>query len=81
MARPITEPPLYAARGTTGIVALFGALSVNERAQVLNRGGRPIRSLYATGVDVGGFPSIKKSVYCEFVPGRFPWIHQWDAQG
>jgi succinate dehydrogenase/fumarate reductase flavoprotein subunit len=54
-AVPIKQPPFYAALGQSGITATHGGLRVNAQGQVLSRTGRPIRGLYAAGVDIGNF--------------------------
>ncbi len=54
MTTPIAEPPFYAVMGQSGITATHGGLRANARGQVLSRTGRPIRGLYASGVDIGG---------------------------
>jgi len=54
-AVPIKQPPFYAVLGTAGITATFGGLRVNPQAQVVARTGRPIRGLYAAGIDIGNY--------------------------
>ena len=54
-AVPIKEPPFYSVLGTAGITATFGGLRVNSQCQVISRTGRPIRGLYAAGVDIGNY--------------------------
>lgn len=54
-ASPIIQPPFYAVLGQAGITATHGGLRVNAQGQVLSRTGRPIRGLYAAGVDIGGY--------------------------
>ncbi|OFW19556.1 MAG: hypothetical protein A3H97_24940 [Acidobacteria bacterium RIFCSPLOWO2_02_FULL_65_29] len=54
-AAPIKQPPFYAALGQAAITATHGGLRVNAQGQVLSRTGRPIRGLYAAGVDIGNF--------------------------
>lgn len=52
-ATPIEQPPFYAVLVQAGITATYGGLRVNARGQVLSRTLRPIRGLYAAGVDIG----------------------------
>jgi succinate dehydrogenase/fumarate reductase flavoprotein subunit len=54
-AVPIKTPPFYAVLGQAGITATHGGLRVNAQGQVLSRTGRPIKGLYAAGVDIGNF--------------------------
>jgi hypothetical protein len=54
-AVPVEQPPFYAVLGQPGITATHGGLRVNSRGQVLSRAGRPIRGLYAAGIDIGNF--------------------------
>ncbi len=54
-AVPIKQPPFYAVLGTAGITATFGGLRINSRCQVLSRTLRPIRGLYAAGIDIGNY--------------------------
>ncbi len=55
LVNPLTEPPFYAVLGTTGITATYGGLRAGSGGEVLDRFDRPIRGLYAAGVDIGGF--------------------------
>ncbi len=52
-ATPIEQPPFYAVLVQAGITATYGGLRVNAEGQVLSRTQRPIRGLYAAGVDIG----------------------------
>ncbi len=52
-AVPLKQPPFYATLVQTGITATYGGLTVNAQGQVLSRSLRPIRGLYAAGVDIG----------------------------
>ncbi len=54
-AVPIKQPPFYAVLGTAGITATFGGLRINSQCQVLSRTGRPLRGLYAAGIDIGNY--------------------------
>ena len=49
----VEQPPFYAALVQTGITATHGGLRINAQGQVLSRTLRPIRGLYAAGVDIG----------------------------
>ena len=51
----IKQPPFYAVLGTSGITATFGGLRINSHCQVLSRTGRPIKGLYAAGIDIGNY--------------------------
>lgn len=53
-AQPLDTPPFYGFVVTCGVTFTFGGLRVDTNAQVLDRAGRPIRSLYAAGELVGG---------------------------
>jgi succinate dehydrogenase/fumarate reductase flavoprotein subunit len=52
-AAPLQQPPYYAVLMQTGITATYGGLRVNAEGQVLSRALKPIRGLYAAGVDIG----------------------------
>ncbi len=54
-AAPLETPPFYAVLGQSGITATHGGLRVNAQGQVLARTERPIRGLFAAGVDIGNF--------------------------
>lgn len=54
-AEPITEAPFRAYPVSTGITFTFGGVALNTGANVLNRTGRPIRRLFASGDVVGLF--------------------------
>lgn len=51
--RPIDRPPFYAAAVVQGVVDPAGGLRIDADARVLDRGGRPIRGLFAAGADAG----------------------------
>jgi tricarballylate dehydrogenase len=53
-ALPISRPPFSALPMRPGITFTFLGLAVNERAQVLDTGGRPFRNLYAAGEVMSG---------------------------
>ena len=54
-ANPIVTAPFYAVLGTAGITATYGGLRADSHGRVLDRFDRPLRGLYAAGVDIGGF--------------------------
>lgn len=58
---PVVQPPFYAVLGACGITGTMGGLRVNTEGQVLTGGGRPIKGLYAAGIDVGNIGNV---VYC-----------------
>ena len=49
----IVEPPFYAFLVNAVVVTTFGGLAVDDRLRVLDRGGEPIRDLYAAGEILG----------------------------
>jgi FAD binding domain len=51
----LEHPPFYAVLGQAGIIATHGGIRVNALGQVLHRSGKPIRGLFAAGVDIGNF--------------------------
>jgi len=53
-ALPIDTAPFTAFPVTCGITFTFGGVRVDERARVLDGGGRPLPGLYAAGELVGG---------------------------
>jgi len=53
-AQRLDTPPFVAYPVTGGITFTFGGVKVNERAQVLDTGWRPVPGLYACGEMVGG---------------------------
>jgi tricarballylate dehydrogenase len=54
-AQPIDRPPFVAYRVTCGITFTYGGVRIDESARVLNREGKPLAGLYATGEITGGF--------------------------
>lgn len=46
---PLRESPFYAVLGKQGFDCTIGGIKINHRMEVINRQGRPIRGLYATG--------------------------------
>jgi hypothetical protein len=50
----LTEPPFLAFPVTCGITFTFGGVRVDDRARVIDRGGRPMPGLHAAGEVVGG---------------------------
>lgn len=53
-AQPIDKPPFYSWGVTGGITFTFGGLKINEDAQVISTGWKPIEGLYCAGEMVGG---------------------------
>ena len=51
---PITTPPFYAIRFLPGATFTYGGARVNERAEVVDSAGEPVKGLYAAGADAGG---------------------------
>ena len=51
--RAIDQPPFYAAAVVQGVVDPAGGLRIDDAARVVDRGGRPIRGLFAAGADAG----------------------------
>ncbi len=54
-ANPLTTGPFYAVLGTAAITATYGGLRADSQGRVLDRFDRPIRGLFAAGVDIGGY--------------------------
>jgi tricarballylate dehydrogenase len=54
-ALPIDKPPFVAYEVVCGITFTYGGLKVDTESRVLNRQGRPMPGLYATGEIAGGF--------------------------
>jgi tricarballylate dehydrogenase len=54
-AQPIDAPPFVCYSVTCGITFTYGGLKIDEEARVLNREGRPMPGLFATGEITGGF--------------------------
>ena len=50
----LAEPPFTAVHVAAAVTHTIGGLHVDERARVLDGGGRPIPGLYACGCDAGG---------------------------
>ena len=50
----LVEPPFLAVRVYAGVTQTIGGLRIDDRARVLDEGGRPIPDLYAAGADAGG---------------------------
>lgn len=51
----IKEPPFFAIKRAPGVLATVGGLTVNERLEVLDTEGEPIKGLYAGGDASGSF--------------------------
>ena len=54
-AIPLDSPPYVVYRVTCGITFTYGGLKIDEHAQVIDKAGRPMRGLYATGELAGDF--------------------------
>lgn len=52
--RPIVKPPFYATPRAPSIHHTMGGLQISTNAQVLDKNGKPIPSLYAAGEVTGG---------------------------
>jgi succinate dehydrogenase/fumarate reductase flavoprotein subunit len=50
----LVEPPFWAVEVRAGVTFTLGGIDVDADLRVLDRGGRPIRSLFAAGADAGG---------------------------
>lgn len=64
---PIRGSTYYAARLFANSFGTLGGLNINERAEVLNDSGEPIRGLYAAGNDAN---TICLDSYCFGMPGH-----------
>jgi tricarballylate dehydrogenase len=53
-AQPLDTPPYYSWGVTGGITFTFGGVKIDQNAQVISSGWKPIRGLYAAGEMVGG---------------------------
>lgn len=54
-AVPLDEPPFTVYRVTCGITFTYGGLKIDEQARVIDKAGRPMQGLYATGELAGDF--------------------------
>lgn len=52
--KPIETPPFYAVRLWPKVHHTMGGLHINEKAQVMNLDGKPIKGLFAAGEVAGG---------------------------
>lgn len=50
----LVEPPYLAVRVYAGVTHTIGGVRIDERARVLDAGGKPIPDLHAAGADAGG---------------------------
>jgi succinate dehydrogenase/fumarate reductase flavoprotein subunit len=80
---PVATPPFYASLYVPGTCGTSGGLKTNEKAQVLNTKGEPIKGLYAVGNCMAG---ITGGQYCGagLTVGQgavFSWIAVRDALG
>jgi tricarballylate dehydrogenase len=53
-AQKLDKPPFYSWGVTGGITFTFGGVKIDQNAQVISSGWKPIRGLYAAGEMVGG---------------------------
>lgn len=53
-ALPLVSPPYIAYIVTCGITFTYGGIRINEQAEAMDFGGRPISGLFAAGEAVGG---------------------------
>ncbi len=54
LRRPVDVPPFFALEVQPAITFTYGGVRTDERARVLDAGGRPIPGLFAVGADQGG---------------------------
>jgi tricarballylate dehydrogenase len=54
-AQKIDQPPYRAFAVVCGLTMTYGGLKTNEKAQVIDTTGRPIKGLYSVGEITGGF--------------------------
>jgi fumarate reductase flavoprotein subunit len=64
--RPLGTPPFYAIRFGGAMLVTMGGIKINDRMEVLDQEGDPIRGLYAVGADTGGWES---DTYCALLTG------------
>lgn len=62
----IDQPPYYAIKCISSYLNTMGGIKINERMEVLDKGGDAVPGLYAAGVDTGGWTS---DTYCAALPG------------
>ena len=63
---PLRTPPFYAIKFSGAILVTLGGIKINHKMEVLDKGGDPIRGLYAVGADTGGWES---DTYCALLTG------------
>jgi FAD binding domain len=63
--RPVNDPPFYAIKARTTCLGTLGGIKINHKTEVIDKKGKIIPGLYATGCDAGGMYgdgySIKES--------------------
>jgi fumarate reductase flavoprotein subunit len=64
--QPLRTTPYYAVKCGSTYLNTLGGIKINERMEVIDTHGNPIRGLYAAGVDTGGWTS---DTYCAALPG------------
>ncbi len=52
---PISTPPYYGFKLYTNLLCTLGGIRINKNGQALDKNSMPIKGLYATGCDAGGF--------------------------
>jgi fumarate reductase flavoprotein subunit len=60
---PVSKPPFHAIRLCPGITYTMGGLAINERAQALDKSGKPMPGLFAAGSCTGGLEGGPMSGY------------------
>ena len=61
--RPVEESPFYAMRCVTMTLGSLGGIKINHRTEVLDREGKVIPGLYATGNDASGMFGDSYNIY------------------
>lgn len=61
--RPVKEPPFYAMRCVTMTLGSLGGIKINHRTEVLDREGKVIPGLYASGNDASGMFGDSYNIY------------------
>jgi len=64
--QPLRTPPYYAVKCGSTYLNTLGGIKINEHMEVIDTHDKPIRGLYAAGVDTGGWTS---DTYCAALPG------------
>ena len=64
--QPLRTPPYYGVKCGSTYLNTLGGIKINEHMEVIDTHDKPIRGLYAAGVDTGGWTS---DTYCAALPG------------